>query len=230
MASVTEASRRRGAMTAATMAFTFACGALTQDRSSDTAQGNRTAYGQATETCTAFDLPAIAFPDTQETARLIVGPWPTLRDSGPSGPPAISARENAVAAAPRSRSGSRRAGRIHDGTLRNVDAAEYPRSARDHGPLVDAVAVRGMTVFARIDHGAGVNEAGPPLPPTELLIFGSAMAGTPLMQTAQTLGIDLPLRGLAWQDEIGTTWLGYNDLRRSCLWRDPCCPARRFVS
>jgi uncharacterized protein (DUF302 family) len=77
--------------------------------------------------------------------------------------------------------------------------------------LVDAVAARGMTVFARIDHGAGANEAGLPLRPTELLVFGSARAGTPLMQAAQTFGIDLPLKALVWQDAGGTTWLGYND-------------------
>ena len=86
-----------------------------------------------------------------------------------------------------------------------------------HGPgetmdrLVDAVAARGMTVFARIDHGAGADEAGLVLRPTELLVFGSARAGTPLMQAAQTFGIELPLKALVWQDAGGTTWLGYND-------------------
>lgn len=84
-----------------------------------------------------------------------------------------------------------------------------PRETMDR--LVDVVAARGMTVFARIDHGAGANEAGLPLCPTELLVFGSARAGTPLMQAAQTFGIDLPLRVLVWQDAGGTTWLGYND-------------------
>jgi uncharacterized protein (DUF302 family) len=49
------------------------------------------------------------------------------------------------------------------------------------------------------------------LRPTELLIFGSAKAGTPLMQSAQTLGIDLPLKALVWQDASGISWLSYND-------------------
>ena len=84
-----------------------------------------------------------------------------------------------------------------------------PRETMDR--LVDAVAARGMTVFARIDHGAGADKAGLPLRPTELLVFGSARAGTPLMQAAQTWGIDLPLKALVWQDAGGTTWLGYND-------------------
>jgi uncharacterized protein (DUF302 family) len=47
--------------------------------------------------------------------------------------------------------------------------------------------------------------------PTALLIFGNAKGGTPLMQAAPTIGIDLPLRALVWQDESGKTWLSYND-------------------
>jgi uncharacterized protein (DUF302 family) len=70
---------------------------------------------------------------------------------------------------------------------------------------------RGMTVFAHIDHSAGATAAGLPLRPTELLIFGSATAGTPLMQSTQTLGIDLPLKALVWQDASGIAWLSYND-------------------
>jgi uncharacterized protein (DUF302 family) len=50
-----------------------------------------------------------------------------------------------------------------------------------------------------------------PLRPTELLIFGNARGGTPLMQLAQTIGIDLPLKALAWEDAVGKTWLSYND-------------------
>ena len=70
---------------------------------------------------------------------------------------------------------------------------------------------RGMTVFAHIDHAAGAAAAGLPLRPTEVLIFGNAKAGTPLMEATQTVGIDLPLRVLVWRDENGTTWLSYND-------------------
>jgi uncharacterized protein (DUF302 family) len=73
------------------------------------------------------------------------------------------------------------------------------------------VRARGMTVFAHIDHAAGAAAIGLPLRPTELLIFGSAKTGTPLMQSAQSLGIDLPLKALVWQDASGTPWLSYND-------------------
>jgi uncharacterized protein (DUF302 family) len=70
---------------------------------------------------------------------------------------------------------------------------------------------RGMTVFARIDHAAGAADAGLALRPTELVIFGNARGGTPLMQRDQTIGIDLPLKALVWQDAAGKTWLSYND-------------------
>jgi uncharacterized protein (DUF302 family) len=73
------------------------------------------------------------------------------------------------------------------------------------------VRAKGMTVFARVDHAAGAAEAGLPLRPTDLLMFGAAKGGTPLMQAAQTIGIDLPLKALVWQDEEGKTFLSYND-------------------
>jgi uncharacterized protein (DUF302 family) len=77
--------------------------------------------------------------------------------------------------------------------------------------LEAAVKAGGMTVFAHVDHAAGAAEVGLTLRPTDLLIFGSPRGGTPLMQLAQTMGIDLPLKALVWQDEHGTTWLSYND-------------------
>jgi uncharacterized protein (DUF302 family) len=86
-----------------------------------------------------------------------------------------------------------------------------------HGPkdtmsrLEAEVKTRGMTIFARIDHAAGATAAGLSLPPTEVLIFGNAKGGTPLMQSVQTIGIDLPLKVLVWQDVSGATFLSYND-------------------
>lgn len=86
-----------------------------------------------------------------------------------------------------------------------------------HGPeetmnrLGAAVRAKGMTVFAQIDHAAGAEVVGLPLRPTEVLIFGHARLGTPLTQSSQTMGIDLPLKVLVWQDEGGVSWLSYND-------------------
>jgi uncharacterized protein (DUF302 family) len=73
------------------------------------------------------------------------------------------------------------------------------------------VRANGMTVFAHIDHAAGAAAVGLSLRPTDLLIFGATKGGPPLMQSVQTIGIDLPLKALVWQDEKGTTWLSYND-------------------
>ena len=73
------------------------------------------------------------------------------------------------------------------------------------------VKAKGLTVFAHVDHAAGAAAVDLKLRPTDLLIFGNAKGGTPLMQQAQTVGIDLPLKALVWQDEEGATWLSYND-------------------
>jgi uncharacterized protein (DUF302 family) len=77
--------------------------------------------------------------------------------------------------------------------------------------LEAAVKAKGLTVFARIDHAEGASAAGLSLRPTEVLIFGNAKGGTPLMQAVQTIGIDLPLKALVWQDAAGDTWLSWND-------------------
>jgi uncharacterized protein (DUF302 family) len=70
---------------------------------------------------------------------------------------------------------------------------------------------KGMTIFARVDHAAGATKVGKQLRPTEVLIFGNPQGGTPLMECAQTIGIDLPLKTLVWQDATGQVWVGYND-------------------
>src|SRR5215468_7546621 len=77
--------------------------------------------------------------------------------------------------------------------------------------LESEVKAKGMTVFARINHAAGAAAVGLSLRPTEVLIFGNAKGGTPLMQSMQTIGIDLPLKALIWRDVSGNTWLSYND-------------------
>jgi uncharacterized protein (DUF302 family) len=93
--------------------------------------------------------------------------------------------------------------------LTTIRSSYGPKDTMDR--LEAAVKAKGLTVFARIDHAAGAAEVGLPLRPTELLIFGNAKGGTPLMQAAQTIGIDLPLKALVRQDASGSTWLSYND-------------------
>jgi uncharacterized protein (DUF302 family) len=70
---------------------------------------------------------------------------------------------------------------------------------------------RDLKIFARIDHAAGARSIGQTLRPTELLIFGHPKGGTPLLQGAQSYGLALPLRVLAWEDVQGKRWLGYRD-------------------
>src|SRR5258708_19035974 len=77
--------------------------------------------------------------------------------------------------------------------------------------LEAAVTAQGMTVFAHIDHAAGAAKVHMKLRPTDLLIFRSPKGGTPVMQSIQTIAIDLPLKALVWQDQRGPTWLSYND-------------------
>ena len=70
---------------------------------------------------------------------------------------------------------------------------------------------KGVTLFALIDHSGEAEKVGIAMRPTKLLIFGSPKGGTPLMQAAPTLAIDLPLKALFWQDAEGKVWLTYND-------------------
>jgi uncharacterized protein (DUF302 family) len=84
-----------------------------------------------------------------------------------------------------------------------------PKETMDR--LVAALTGCGMSILARIDHAAAAAKVGMHLRPTEVLIFGNLRAGTPLMQATQTIGIDLPLKALVWQDCEGKTWLAYND-------------------
>src|SRR6516165_10265370 len=84
-----------------------------------------------------------------------------------------------------------------------------PKETADR--LAAAVTSRGISIMARIDHAAAATAIGMELRPTEVLIFAKPRGGTPLMQAVQTVGIDLPLKALVWQDEDGTTWLAYND-------------------
>jgi uncharacterized protein (DUF302 family) len=97
----------------------------------------------------------------------------------------------------------------HIDGLTTIASSFGPKETMDR--LETEVRAKGMTVFARIDHAAGAAEVGLTLAPTELIIFGNARGGTPLMQSVQTVGIDLPLKVLVWQDTAGNTWLSYNE-------------------
>lgn len=87
-----------------------------------------------------------------------------------------------------------------------------PHSASETMDRLEAVIKeRNLGVFARIDHAAGARKIGKSLRPTEVIIFGNPQGGTPFMACAQTVGIDLPLKALVWEDESSQVWLGYNE-------------------
>jgi len=97
---------------------------------------------------------------------------------------------------------------IIDG-LTSIRSSFGPKETMDR--LEAEIRAHGLNVFARIDHAAGAAEVGLTLRPTDLVIFGNARGGTPLMQASQTTGIDLPLKALVWQDATNKTWLSYNE-------------------
>jgi uncharacterized protein (DUF302 family) len=76
--------------------------------------------------------------------------------------------------------------------------------------LESALKEKGVTVFARIDHAAGAQRIGQTLKPTLLIIFGNPAMGTPLIQRSRSMGIDLPLKALIWEDSAGVVWFSYN--------------------
>lgn len=95
----------------------------------------------------------------------------------------------------------------------------------------DTVKQRGLNVFARIDHAAGAAKIGKTLRATEVLIFGNPQGGTPMMECAQSAGIDLPLKALVWEDVQGQVWLGYNDPAYLAQRHEaPDCPAAAGIA
>ena len=70
---------------------------------------------------------------------------------------------------------------------------------------------KGMSIFGRVNHAKNAQNVELALRPTELLIFGNPKIGTPLMNCAQSVALDLPQKMLAWQDEAGNVYLGWND-------------------
>jgi uncharacterized protein (DUF302 family) len=76
--------------------------------------------------------------------------------------------------------------------------------------LEAALNEKGIKPLARVDHAAAARAVDLELRATQVLFFGNPRLGTPLMQSDQTAGLDLPMRVIAWEDEEGTSWLGYH--------------------
>ena len=70
--------------------------------------------------------------------------------------------------------------------------------------LSAVIAARGLKLFAVIDQRAEAQAVGLEMRQTQLVIFGSPKAGTPLMASTPLLALDLPLKVLVWEDQHET--------------------------
>lgn len=70
---------------------------------------------------------------------------------------------------------------------------------------------KGIKIAFELDHKANGASVDEPLGKTHLLLFGNPKLGTPLMRSARSIGIDLPMKVLIWEDADGKTFLTYND-------------------
>jgi len=77
--------------------------------------------------------------------------------------------------------------------------------------LENIIKSKGITIFKRVDHGAGAKRVGMKLHESQLLIFGNPKMGSPLMAEKPMMGLDLPMKALAWKDAKGQVWLSYLD-------------------
>lgn len=76
--------------------------------------------------------------------------------------------------------------------------------------LEAVLASKSIPILCKINHAAGAIAAGFAMRPTELLIFGNAKAGTPIMLATPSAALDLPLKALIWEDKSGSVWVSYN--------------------
>ena len=76
--------------------------------------------------------------------------------------------------------------------------------------VLSSLGERDIKLFTIVDHSREAATAGLQLRPAKVVIFGSPKGGTPLMQAAPTVAIDLPLKALVWEDNSGKTWITWN--------------------
>jgi uncharacterized protein (DUF302 family) len=91
-----------------------------------------------------------------------------------------------------------------------IDKPSHHTVEQTVGKLKNILQAKGVTLFALVDHSGEAEKVGMQMKPTKLLIFGSPKAGTPLMQAAPSIAIDLPLKILVWEDGQGKVWISYN--------------------
>ncbi len=95
-----------------------------------------------------------------------------------------------------------------EGVSSKLSSFSVPETVRR---LEETVRARGLTLFARIDHGGGARDVGLDMREEQLIVFGNPRLGTPLMVARPLVGLELPLRVLVWRDAEGRVWVSYNE-------------------
>jgi uncharacterized protein (DUF302 family) len=85
-----------------------------------------------------------------------------------------------------------------------------PRSVSDTvSRLVEMIDANAIKLFVVIDQRAEARQVGLDLRETTLVIFGSPVQGTPVMDAEPLSALDLPLKVLVWDDD-GQTKVTYS--------------------
>jgi len=95
-----------------------------------------------------------------------------------------------------------------EGVSSKLSSFSVPETVRR---LEETARAKGLTLFARIDHGGGARDAGLDMREEQLIVFGNPRAGTPLMIARPLVGLELPLRVLVWRDAEERVWVSYNE-------------------
>ena len=98
---------------------------------------------------------------------------------------------------------------LHSGDLVVKEARGDVSSVMDR--LVRIVKKNGATVFARINHRKGAQQAGMDMNDEQLLLFGKPRSDTRIMLNDPRAGLDLPMKILVYRDFNGKTWIVYRD-------------------
>lgn len=79
--------------------------------------------------------------------------------------------------------------------------------------LQSIVSKKGLTIFTRVKHSNSAKKVKIKINQSELLIFGNPKIGSKIMQCNPEIGIDLPLKALAWKNDKGDVYLKYTNLK-----------------
>lgn len=96
-----------------------------------------------------------------------------------------------------------------DTMQKNFSAYSYPQT-REH--LINAINRNNLVLFGEFDHAKAAQSVQLTMPPTTVLVFGTPLAGTPLMLAHPDLALDLPFRVLISQQQDGRVLVSYHPM------------------